>query len=55
MGTLEIFVSERVLVSEPGDLQILVWCLADLNSFFSVIAALSSGVIYYAEEQGILN
>ncbi len=55
MVTLEIFAIESILISEPDDFQILVWCLADLNSFFSVIAALSSGVIQYAEEQGILN
>ena len=55
MVTLEIFAIESIFISEPGDFQILVWCLADLNSFFSVIAALSNGVIQYAEEQGILS
>ncbi len=55
MVTLEISVVETILISEPDDFQILVWCLADLNSFFSVIAALSNGVIQYAEEQGILS
>ena len=55
MTTLAIFVFDEVAVSELIDFKIIIFEAADLHSLFSVVAALASGVVQYAEERGILN
>lgn len=53
--TLVLFVADEITVIEPAVFQIIMWEAADLRALFSVVAALASGVVQYAEERGILN
>lgn len=55
MIVIEIFVSDEISVSESDIFQIIIVELADLRSLFSVVAALASGIVQYAEERGLLN
>ena len=55
MKVLEITVFENVAVVEPSITRVLVWNIADLMSLFSVIGALSKGVVEYADAKGLLN
>ena len=55
MKVLEITVFENVVVVEPPITRVLIWNIADLMSLFSVIGALSKGVVEYADAKGLLS